>query len=492
MKKITLSLATIGGLILTGCMSASNLTPQEIKSKNLTPRDVIDSNKYAYKIFDDNSKATLFATMGTQMANNINIAGVERVTEDMSNYCEAIGGKWKYGDKFVKLAKKFGTTNPMLYLKAFKNRDTNLPGIGRCEAPNGKSFSVYELGLFDVRMRNIASGLGGGVVYYWHRYFKIKYDTPNKPKKDYVLSSYKEVFIDRNGYNNINKVIDDYQNITNTGRDNYFLITLYPICKNFGGTEYIATDVETDMKKETMQDYLFKMYDELYKDYGENLKTETPYNYLKMFPVKKKGYIWCQNTTNPNNEFMLIWRPESGYFTIQKGINWNLIKNLKEEKEINTNQPTVNPTKNKIANVLSALQQPQSKIDDKNVLNIAKAIMYNKRDISINTGFVNYKGYYLPNIDGADRIVIEKIYNNDKRFYNFIVENNQLKFIGTSLQGITNAEKNRFNINKLKSNCKLNGTAMEIVNGLKLYCKYNNGVYRFIFFDNNDKVLDVF
>ncbi len=494
MKKILFSGSAIAALIFTGCMNATNLSPQEIKNKHLTPRDVINSNKNAYKIFDDSEKATLFATMGTQAVNKVNIAGVERATEDLSNYCEAIGGKWKYGKRFINLAKKFGTTNPLLYFKVLKNQNTNVSGIGKCEAPEGKGFHLYELGLYDVKIRNIAMNLGGGVVYKWHRYFKIDYDTPNSPKIDYVLNSYKP-FLEKNYKNkDVNKIIQDYDRIRNRGIDNYFLITTYPICKYLGGTEYIATDAGTNMKKMTMKDYLFKMYDEELREYGQdnNLSTET-YGELIMFPVSKKGYIWCENKQNPDKQFMFIWNAENGYFNAIKGIDYKLINNLQTE-DSNNNQPNLSQKtseKNKISNALNILSKPSVKFDDKNVLNIAKAVMLNKKDLSVNTAWIKYKGFYISNIDSKTKIVVERIYNNDKYFYNFDVVNNQLKFTGKTLQGITQAEKNRFNFEEAKKECKLNGFYLQIVNGLKLYCKYDNGMYKFFIFDKNDNVLEI-
>ncbi len=489
MKKILFSISATVLLIFTGCMNATNLSSQEIKSKHLTPRDIINSNKNAYKIFDDSEEATLFATMGTRAANKITISGVERAVEDLSSYCETIGGKWKYGKRFINLVKKFGTTNPLLYLKVLKNKNINVSGIGKCIAPDGKGFHLYELGLYDVRMKNLAKGFGGGTVYYWHRYFKIEYDILNSPKFDYVLSSYKP-FLENYKNKNIDKIVQDYDKIKNRGRDNYFLITTYPICKYLGGTEYIATDAGTNMKKMTMKDYLFKMYDEELKKYGQdnNLSTEI-YGELTMFPVSKKGYIWCENKQNPDKQFMLIWNAENGYFNAVKDINYKLINNLNIE---NANYNKQISEKNKISNTLTILSKPSVKLDDKNVLNIAKAVMLNKRDLTVDTAWVKYKGFYIPNIDGRTKVIIERIYNNEKYFYNFEVFNNRLKFTGKTLQGITQAEKNRFNFENAKKECKLNGSYLQIINGLKLYCKYDNGIYKFFIFNYKNNLLDVF
>jgi len=491
-KRYAIALTIIVALIFIGCMGASNLSLQEIKSKNLSPRDVIDSNKYAYKIFDDSKNATLFVTMGTQMANQINIMGVERVVKDLSKYCEAIGGKWKYGKKFVMLVKEFGTTNPILTFKALKEKNINIDGIGKCFAPNGKGFHLYEIGLYDLKIKPIANSLGGGEVYYWHRYFKIEYDKPNISNRDYVLSSY-EPFLKNYADKDVDKIVRDYDKIKNIGRDNYFLITTYPICKYLGGTEYIATDVGTNMKKMKMKDYLFKIYDEELKRYEYNITAEKGIVRLKMFPISKKGYIWCENKKNPDKQFMLIWNKNRGYFNAIRGINYKLINNLQENIETNASiNHNDDGTKNEIENTINNIFKNNLRIDDNNVLSIARAIMLNKKDILINTGWVIYKGFYISNIDGKQKVIVERIYNNKRYFYNFDINNSRLSFKGKTLQGITQVEKNRFNLEEIKKECKLNKTYMQIVNGLKIYCKYNDGVYKFFIFNENNNVLDVF
>ncbi|NPA88325.1 hypothetical protein [Caminibacter pacificus] len=329
MKKLLVSVTVLGTFLLTGCgIQTFNASPEQIKKQNLTPRDVVNENKYVYKIFGDSEKKTLFTVMNMVSIDNINANDAERAVTDLADYCEKIGGKWFYGKKFVSLNLNFGMLNPINKYRAIKNKNTTIPGLGMCKTNNGKNFYLYELGLFDTQLQNIAASLGGGVRIKWHRYFKIEYENPMPLKKDYVLDSFMP-FLTHNNYSNVDKIVKDYDRIKNYGRDNYYLITTYPICKYLGGTEYIATDVGTGMKIMTMKDYLFMMYDKLYKQFGE--KNENPNIELKMFPVSKKGYIWCENKNNPQKQFMLIWNDIYKFFETKKGIDYSLIKNLKKE-----------------------------------------------------------------------------------------------------------------------------------------------------------------
>jgi hypothetical protein len=153
--------------------------------------------------------------------------------DELKKYCEGIGGKWTDGSRYYMAAKY----DPVRLFMIPNDTQGAFNGLGKCEAPNNKGFKSYELGLFDYKMNwKVASGFGGGERVSWDRYYEIVYNKPETPKKDYVLASYNKVnFFNGTGYKNLNKVINDYNGMSNEGRDNYYLVSTYPICKYYGG-----------------------------------------------------------------------------------------------------------------------------------------------------------------------------------------------------------------------------------------------------------------
>jgi hypothetical protein len=452
--KIVLSLIT-GVILFSGC-ATSNLPFSNKKIAKENIKDYLLSKKYY--IFDDSPNKTLILTYNASAGNppKMSVQDVLDMRDDLKNYCKAKGGQWIDGARYFKLAK-------LDYLRAFTliNKEPKIDGLGECIAPDG--FKAKELGLFNYNEDwQIARGLGGGERVSYTRYYELIYNKPQPTNKDYVVLAYKK-FFENTHYDNIDKMVKDLDNLLNSNKDAYYLLTTYPICRKNGGVEYIATDAGTNMQKMKMQNYLFMEYEKLYNKYKD--KSERLGFQYTIFPVKEKGYIWCENTANPDNQFMYVWK--NGTFHIQKGINKELISNLKTNTASNFTD-TNKKIKQSVPKITGA---------DRSAENLAKGVFTMKSDIKVDTNpYVKYYGYYIGKIGNCEYASVNKKTKNMNFIYNFKQCNGNFEYIGQTLKGLTKAEYNRFNpyINALKESCKVNGKAMINVNGYNLYCKSNS------------------
>jgi hypothetical protein len=472
MKKRIVHSIIVGALLFSGCATTSISVEKAQKNGGL--REYVLHTSSAL-IFDDKEDKTLFLKRSAIAGNPPELIynDIINTRDELKKYCEGIGGKWTDGNKYYMAAKH----DPVrLFTTLTDNKQIAFNGLGKCEAPNNNGFKSYELGLFDYKMDwEVASGLGGGERVSWSRYYEIIYDKPEMPKKDYVLASFNKVdFFKKTGYEKINNLIEDYKGITNEGKDNYYLVATYPICKYYGGKEYIATDVGTDMKKMTMRDYMFKQYEKLYNKYGDRKER---WNSFKMFPIDKKGYIWCENQNNPNKQFMLIWQDERNQFKILPYIDKKLIKSLKENK---TNTPYItNTAKNDETKI-----EFKKKYDDKSAYNLATAVFRMKGDIKVASNpYVKYYGSYIGKIDNCEYVSVEKKSGNIDNFYNFKKCGANIEYTGKTLKGLSPAKEKRIvkYKNELERSCKQDGKALIKVDDYYLYCRaYNDNLKEFI------------
>jgi len=477
MRKTFLSIgASI--LLLTGCANNLNLGLNTNKiNKNKDVRDVIANNKN-HHILADSSTKTLFTsynigTKGNNLSGKIDVSDILKTRDTLKEYCEAKSGKWIDGKRYKIIAKQDSLRGFATIGKKYNNKY-----LGECILPNGNGFKVKELGIYDYKVDwQIANGFGGGERVSWHNYYEIKFDKPNPPKKDYLylgLKNFKDI------YSNADKVVKDYQGITNKGRDNFYLAAINNICHNFEGKAYVKID---DMKAMPLNDYLFKKFDEEYDKYY--LKPESLDNGYKLFPIKKEGYIWCQNTTNPDNQFMLIWQPSIYKFRIIKGYNPNLIPHnkTKSDKIVSTNNS------NEVTQIST-----HTPIPDRNAYNLAKGVFTIRGDIKVaNNPYVKYYGYYIGKIGSCEYASVEKKGVSQDIIYNFKKCKGNIEYTGQTLKGLTKAEYNRFSpyLNGLKQSCETDGEALVQVNGLNLYCRSNkNGGYKIFILNDKFQFLD--
>jgi hypothetical protein len=478
-KRIAYSIIA-GALLFSGCATTSISVEKAQKNGGL--REYVLHTPSAL-IFDDKEDKTLFMKRSATAGNppKLTYDDIINTRDELKKYCEGIGGKWTDGSRYYMAAKH----DPVRLFMIPNNTQGAFNGLGKCEAPNNNGFKSYELGLFDYKMNwKIARGLGGGKRVSWSRYYEIVYDKPKMPKKDYVLASFNKIdFFKKTGYEKINNLIEDYKGITNKGKDNYYLVVTYPICKYYGGKEYIATDVGTDMKKMTMRDYMFKQYEKLYNKYGDR---EERWNSFKMFPIDKKGYIWCENPNNPNKQFMLIWQDERNEFKVIPYIDKKLIENLKEDKANKTyTANTANNDETKI--------EFKKECDDKSAYNLATAVFRMKGDIKVASNpYVKYYGSYIGKIDDCEYVSVEKKSGNIDNFYNFKKCGTNIKYTGKTLKGLSPAEERRIAKykNELERSCKQDGKALIKVDDYYLYCRAYNDYLKEFILDKDFRVIE--
>jgi hypothetical protein len=474
--KIALSLIA-GSVLFGGCaITGAGISKKEMVNKNV--KDVLVLRKKYNHILADNSKNTLFTSYGVgTLGTNLSSAGFGDIfnTRDfLKDYCEANSGKWTDGKRYSILASRDMIRGITTIGKTYNNS-----GLGVCNLPNGNGFKVKELGIFDYKTDWIIPNNmgGGGKRGSWHNYYEIVYDKPQVSNKNYLTlsnSNYKE------DYKNANDVIKNYNGKSNAGADNYYLAQLNTICKNFGGTAYIMTD-KMDNKKMPLNNYMMKKFDELFDKYKDKVESFS-YSY-RLFPINKKGAIWCQNTTNPDNQFMLIWQSDTNSFKAIKGYNASLLPNKEVNNNFNKTEDTEKITTTKTS-------------PDRSAANLAKGIFTMKSDISVdNNPFVKYFGYYIGKFGACEYASVDKKERNMDYIYNFKKCGNGLEYAGQTLKKLTQAEYNRFTpyFNILKENCKINGKAIVNVNGYNLYCKSNsNGsAMKFFMLDNQYRLIDV-
>ena len=481
MKKTFLS-AGASILLLTGCANNLNLGLGNKINKNESVRELIANNQNHHILADSNKKVLFTSyevgTIGNSSSTGLMVDDILNTRDDLKKLCEAKGGKWDDGLRYNIIVKQ----NPSLSFKVFslnENPDNNYLGV--CKLPNGNGFKVKELGIFDYKVDwTISNNMGGGERVSWHNYYEIDFNKPNPPKKDYLKSEFKV-------YKNINTFINDYKGITTDGRDNYYLAGINAICHNFGGTAYIKS-TDTNMKTMTLNNYLFMSFDKLFDKYYD--KPETFNEEYKLFPLtsKKEAYIWCQNNTNPDNQFMLIWQPKKEIFKVIKGYNPSLISQSNTHK-INTN----NSVKNNITNAVSKITY-HPHIDDKNAYNLAKGMFEIRADIKVaNNPYVKYYGRYIGKIGSCEYASVEKKAAGVDEIYNFKQCNGNMEYTGQTLKGLTQAEYNRFKpyLSGLKQSCETDGRALVQVNGLNLYCRSNsNGGYKIFILNDKFQFLD--
>jgi len=482
MKKTLISVgASI--LLLTGCANNLNLGLNQNKNlKKETLRELIASKKENYHILADNNKKTLFTSYNVGVVgNSLSNVGVEdilRVRDMLKNYCEAKGGKWVDGKRYELIAKE-DTFRGFTTIGKTYNNDY----LGICKMPNGNGFKVKELGIYDYQTDwKINGNLGGGDRISWHNYYEIVYNKSNPPKKDYM---YLTMPVLKKVFPNAEKLVSNYNNITNSGRDNYYLAQINSICRNFGGTAYIMSDMGTDMKKMKLNNYLFKMFDEEYDKYKD--KKESFTHEYRLFPVKDKAYIWCQNTANPDNQFMLIFNPRTKTFNTIKGYKPSLLPTQ------NISEQTATLTQEAVKNASTPIIQ-KSQAPDRNAYNLARSIFMIRGDISVSDNpYVKYYGYYIGDLGNCEYAAVEKKEAGLDRFYNFKKCGGNIEYTGQTLKGLTQAEYNRFApyMSGLKQSCETDGRALVQINGYNLYCRSNkNGGYKIFILNGKYQMID--
>ena len=479
-KTIAFSLIT-GAILFSGCAGVSSGISVEKAKKEGGVREYVASK---YRIFADRDDKTLFYTYDFSGGNPppIEFYYLVKVRDMLKEYCEkGIGGKWKDGKRYYMFAKYDAFSFRVFELP---NNPPNIDGIGVCVAPNGKGFKVKELGLFSFKVDwEIPKSLGGGERVSWRRYYEIEYDTPNKPKKDYVTYSFKSYF--GKDYGNIRKLIKDFDGITNYGQGAQNLLSTHPLCKTGGGKTYIATDAGTDMKKVEMQDYLFKRYEYLYEKYKD--KKEYLYHQYLMFPIEEKGYIWCKNSSNPNKEFMLIWDNKKKEFNSISGVKKEIVDNLEEDKNFD---PKYSYGYDEITDTKFNLR-----VDDRNAYDIAVNMFKLKGNINVsNNPYVKYYGVYIGKIGDCEYASVEKKSRSLNKIYNFKYCGNEIKYTGKTLKGLAQNEhkKIKYHLNGLKRNCAIDGVALMQVDGYNLYCRSNkNGGFKIFILNDKYQLRDV-
>jgi len=474
-KTITFSLIT-GAILFSGC-AVTGISIEKAKKEGGVREYIAQEDR----IFADRDDKTLFYTY-SRIAGNpppMLVGDVTSIRDKLKEYCEkGLGGKWEDGKRYHMLM-----IHSMFRHATLLNKSPKTDGLGVCIAPNGKGYKAKELGLFSFNIDwEITKSLGGGDRVSWRRYYEIEYDTPNKPKKDYVAYSFKSYFGDK--YGKIKEMVKYYKGIANYDKGSQTLLETHPLCRSGGGKVYIATDEGTGMKKVDMNDYLIAMFDYLYKKNKD--KKEKLYHQYIMFPVDKKGYIWCENPNNKDNEFMLIWNGIrfDGIDYIRK----DLISNLEEDKDF---------TAKDIKNIKDSKTTPKlaNKLDDKKVENIAKSVFSLKGNVNIsNDPYVKYYGTYIGKIGDCEYTSVEKKDIKLSKIYNFKKCNDEIKFTGQTLKGLSVNEykKIKFNLNELKRNCAVDGVALMQVDGYNLYCRSNkNGGFKIFILDDKYQLRDV-
>jgi len=490
MKKTFLSIGA-SVLVLTGCANNLNLGFNKNKiNKNENIRDVIIHNNKNHHILADSANKTLFTsynvgTVGNNLSGNIDVSDILDVRDTLKDYCEAKGGKWIDGKRYKIIANEDTLRAFTTIGKTYKNKY-----LGECILPNGKGFKVKELGIMDYGVDwQIANAFGGGERVSWHNYYEIDYNKLNPPKKDYLSLDVKRF---KKLYPNPTKITTNLKGINNQGKNDFRLAGINNICHSLGGTAYIETDKE-GMKKMTLNNYLFKRFDEYYKKYY--IQPESLNREFNLFSINKKAYIWCQNTTNPDNQFMLIWQPLVDKFKVIKGYNPSLIPqgNKQNNTQINVNNSINNAIRNNVSNTISKITY-HPRIDDKNAYNLAKGVFTIRGDIRVaNNPYVKYYGYYIGKIGSCKYASVEKKAAGIDEIYNFKQCNGKIEYTGQTLKGLTQAEYNRFSpyLNGLKQSCETDGEALVQVNGLNLYCRSNkNGGYKIFILNDKFQFLD--
>ena len=487
MKKTLFSIGA-SVLLLTGCANNLNLGLGNKINKNESVRELIANNQNHHILADSNNKMLFtsyaFGSIGNSSSTGLVVDDILNTRNDLKKLCEAKGGKWDDGLRYNIIVKEDPLNFKVFTLN--ENPDNNYLGV--CKLPNGNGFKVKELGIFDYKVDwTISNNMGGGERVSWHNYYEIDFNKPNPPKKDYLKSEFKV-------YRDINKFINDYQGITINGRDNFYLAGINAICHNLGGTAYIKS-TDTNMKTMTLNDYLFMSFDKLFDKYYNEPETLNKEYHLFPLNAGKKAYIWCQNNTNPNNQFMLIWQPDNETFKVIKGYKPSLIpqSNIQNNNQTNVNNSINNAVRNSIANAVSKITY-HPHIDDKNTYNLAKGMFEIRADINVaNNPYVKYYGRYIGKIGSCEYASVEKKAAGVDEIYNFKQCNGNMEYTGQTLKGLTQAEYNRFKpyLNGLKQSCETDGRALVQVNGLNLYCRSNrNGGYKIFILNDKFQFLD--
>ena len=496
MKKTLFSIGA-SVLLLTGCANNLNLGLGNKINKNESVRELIANNQNHHILADSNKKVLFtsyaFGSIGNSSSTGLVVDDILNTRNDLKKLCEAKGGKWDNGLRYNIIVKEDPLNFKIFTLN--ENPDNNYLGV--CKLPNGNGFKVKELGIFDYEvLGNIPEGFGGGENIGWYNFYEIDYNKPVSETKDYLNWSIKKVSkYEKKDYLNFNDVINIYNQMALNGDiDNLHLALVNNICHNLGGTAYIKS-TDTNMKTMTLNDYLFMSFDKLFDKYYNEPETLNKEYHLFPLNAGKKAYIWCQNNTNPNNQFMLIWQPDNETFKVIKGYKPSLIpqSNIQNNNQTNVNNSINNAVRNSIANAVSKITY-HPHIDDKNAYNLAKGMFEIRADIKVaNNPYVKYYGRYIGKIGSCEYASVEKKAAGVDEIYNFKQCNGNMEYTGQTLKGLTQAEYNRFKpyLNGLKQSCETDGRALVQVNGLNLYCRSNrNGGYKIFILNDKFQFLD--
>jgi len=479
MKKNIFFSSVLATLIITGCATTgSSLSPQEAAKKGGLKEYITENNKNNYngiKIYADTPTKTILRTR-IYNQNGVGISDIYEVTKQLSNYCESIGGKWIYGRQYGFLLNKYRNVyvNPIIALTStnqqIKAEKSNYAGFGKCEASN-QSFNVeYELGRFAINKIN------------WSRFYKVTFSTPQK-MDNYIVRSNNTLLTKNKYFKNWENFIKKatISNISAFGKGANFIANSYPICLKYGGKMYISNYI-TGNKTEDFNNYIFKRLDMLYKKYPYGTDNGAVRE-LSLFSVDNTK-IWCENPNKPQYQFTLVSQKDS-YGWIEYKFKPYLDKNVSTGTKKYFKR-TFNIEVKNIQNQSSG---------NRNIDNIAKALFISKSDYILTTQWVTYKGYYIGNINGCSYVSIEKIERNSIEIYNYKKCNGSIQFTGKTLQGLTQAEMDRFKpyLNDLINSCEINKKGFVGVNGYIMYCKYlPAGSARIFILDNKFRLIDIF
>ena len=491
MRKTFLSIgASI--LLLTGCAGVSpslNETFNKVQAnKGGLKEYIVEANKNDYhgvKIFADKPNETILKTR-VYNVNGVGISDIYEVTNQLSYYCEKIGGKWIYGKQYGYLLKRHGNVylNPILSLKTvpqqLKAEESNYNGFGKCEAGKN-SFEVnYEIGRFAINTIN------------WSRFYKVTFAKPQKTD-DYIVKSFyallhkSPVF---KSWDNFLNYLKTHKRIDAFGKGANFLANSYILCLSKGGSMYISNK-NTNFKKMNFNDYVFKLLDLYHKEYPYGTDGNYGINELSLFAGVGKNYYWCENNKFPQYQFTFTSHKDNygwTYYTFKLGVDKKL-KDLQKTKDFFTTKIQSNNfsqvKKNKVIKQISASIGSvinSTPIPDRNAYNLARGVFTIRGDIKVaNNPYVKYYGYYIGKIGSCEYASVEKKGVSQDIIYNFKKCNGNIEYTGQTLKGLTQAEYNRFSpyLNGLKQSCETDGEALVQVNGINLYCKSNkNGGYK--------------